>query len=141
MKKIIKKIKIKNIKGGLANPAPPIGPILGSSGINIIDFCKKYNEKTKNYTGKICPVIIYLYEDKSFDFIIKTEPISYQLLKILKLDKGSKEPNKIKIGKISYEQIKEIAKKKMHDLNCFNLKSAISMIYGTAKSMGIEIFK
>ncbi|AEU09222.1 MULTISPECIES: 50S ribosomal protein L11 [Blattabacterium] len=140
-KKIVKKIKIQKINGGNANPSPPIGPILGSSGVNIMEFCKKYNLKTKERKGEICPVIITIYEDKSFSFIIKKPPISIQLLNIIKVEKGSKEPNRSKIGKISLNQIKMIAKNKMEDLNCYSIKSAISMICGTARSMGIEIYK
>ncbi|AWU43079.1 50S ribosomal protein L11 [Blattabacterium punctulatus] len=140
-KKIVKKIKIQKINGGNANPSPPIGPILGSSGVNIMEFCKKFNLKTKERKGEICPVIITIYEDKSFSFIIKKPPISIQLLNIIKVEKGSKEPNRSKIGKISLNQIKMIAKNKMEDFNCYSIESAISMICGTARSMGIEIYK
>ncbi|WP_185850869.1 50S ribosomal protein L11 [Blattabacterium cuenoti] len=139
-KKIIKKIKIQKIIGGKANPSPPIGPILGSSGVNIMDFCKKYNSKTKNSHGENCPVIITVYEDKSFDFLIKKPPVSVLLLKNIKEKKGSSESNRSKIGKISMDEIKIIAKNKMEDMNCFSIQSAISMILGTARSMGIEIF-
>ncbi|YCJ91509.1 MAG: 50S ribosomal protein L11 [Candidatus Karelsulcia muelleri] len=138
-KRIFKKIKLQ-IKGGLANPAPPIGPALGAAGVNIMDFCKKFNSKTEDKKEKLLPVIITIYEDKNFDFIIKQPPISKQLLEICNLEKGSKEPNKIKVGKISWLKIKLIAKKKIIDMNCFNIKSAISMVAGTARSMGIEIF-
>lgn len=138
-KKIIKKLRIEKIKGGLANPSPPIGPILGSSGVNIMEFCKQFNMRTKDKHGAICPVIITVYEDKSFDFIIRNSPVSTQLLDAAKLKKGSKEPNRIKVGKITWDQIKIISNNKMSDLNCFTLDSAISMVAGTARSMGIEI--
>lgn len=138
-KKIIKKLRIEKIKGGLANPSPPIGPILGSSGVNIMEFCKQFNMRTKDKHGEICPVIITVYEDKSFDFIIRNSPVSTQLLDAAKLKKGSKEPNRIKVGKITWDQIKIISNNKMSDLNCFTLDSAISMVAGTARSMGIEI--
>lgn len=140
-KKIIKIIKIEKIKGGVANPSPPIGPILGSAGVNIMEFCKQFNERTKNKQGQICPVLIKIYEDKSFEFIIKSPPVSLQLLQELNIQKGSKEPNRFKIGKITWDQIKKIANNKILDLNCFKIESAISMITGTARSMGIEIIK
>ncbi|WP_185873187.1 50S ribosomal protein L11 [Blattabacterium cuenoti] len=139
-KKIIKKIKIQEINGGKATPAPPIGPILGSSGVNIMEFCKQYNSVTNNKNGMICPVTITVYDDKSFSFKIKSPPVSFFLLEILKKKRGSKEPNRIKIGKISLNDIRLIAEKKMSDLNCFSIESAISIITGTAKSMGIEIY-
>ncbi|WP_185877777.1 50S ribosomal protein L11 [Blattabacterium cuenoti] len=139
-KKIIKKIKIQKINGGKATPAPPIGPILGSSGVNIMEFCKQYNSITNNKSGIICPVVITVYDDKSFSFKIKNPPVSFFLLEILKKEKGSKEPNRIKIGRVSLNDIKLIAEKKMSDLNCFSIDSAISIITGTAKSMGIEIY-
>ncbi|WP_185873728.1 50S ribosomal protein L11 [Blattabacterium cuenoti] len=138
-KKIIKKIKIQKINGGNANPSPPIGPILGSSGVNIMEFCKQYNMKTKKYKGEICPVIITLYEDKSFSFLVKKPPVSIQLLKMINVKKGSKNTNQLKIGKISLDKIKIIAKNKMEDLNCYSIQSAMSMIIGTARSMGIDI--
>ncbi|WP_341657479.1 50S ribosomal protein L11 [Blattabacterium cuenoti] len=138
-KKSIKKIKIQKIYGGKASPAPPIGPILGSAGVNIMEFCKQYNFVTQNKIGEICPVVITVYEDKSFSFLIKKTPVSIQLLNVVKKDKGSKESNRSKIGKISFNEIKTIAKNKMEDLNCFLIESAISMVSGTARSMGIEI--
>ncbi|WP_341660284.1 50S ribosomal protein L11 [Blattabacterium cuenoti] len=138
-KKSIKKIKIQKIYGGKASPAPPIGPILGSSGVNIMEFCKQYNFVTQNKIGELCPVVITVYEDKSFSFLIKKTPVSIQLLNVVKKDKGSKESNRSKIGKISFNEIKTIAKNKMEDLNCFSIESAISMVSGTARSMGIEI--
>ncbi|WP_185860585.1 50S ribosomal protein L11 [Blattabacterium cuenoti] len=138
-KKAIKKIKIQNINGGKASPAPPIGPILGSSGVNIMEFCKQYNSLTQNKIGEKCPVVITVYEDKSFSFLIKRPPVSIQLLSAIKKEKGSKESNRSKIGRISLNEIKIIAKNKMEDFNCFSIESAISMISGTARSMGIEI--
>lgn len=141
LKKIIKKIKIEKIKGGSANPSPPIGPILGSSGVNIMDFCKEFNSRTKDRQGQICPVLITVYEDKSFDFIIKHPPVSIQLLNAANIKKGSKEPNKIKIGKITWDQVINISNNKMSDFNCYKIESAISMVLGTARSMGIEVIK
>ncbi|WP_185853205.1 50S ribosomal protein L11 [Blattabacterium cuenoti] len=138
-KRVIKRIKIQKINGGKASPAPPIGPILGSSGVNIMEFCKQYNSRTQERKGEICPVVITVYEDKSFSFIIKKPPVSVQLLNMMKKEKGSKESNRSKIGKISLDKIKMIAKNKMADLNCFTIKSAISMVSGTARSMGIEV--
>ncbi|WP_425359874.1 50S ribosomal protein L11 [Candidatus Karelsulcia muelleri] len=138
MLKTIKKIKLQ-IKGGLANPAPPIGPALGAAGVNLMDFCKQYNLSTQKSKGKLLPVIITIYNDKSFSFLIKEPPVSKQLLELCKLDKGSKESNKNKVGKITLAQIESIAKNKMIDMNCFKIQSAISMVAGTARSMGIEI--
>ncbi|BBA17377.1 50S ribosomal protein L11 [Blattabacterium cuenoti] len=140
-KKVIKKIKIQKIYGGKASPAPPIGPILGSSGVNIMEFCKQYNSLTQNKIGEICPVVIIVYEDKSFSFLIKKAPVSIHLLNVVKKEKGSKESNRFKIGKIALNEIKTIAKNKMEDLNCFSIESAISMVSGTARSMGIEIIR
>ncbi|WP_185851456.1 50S ribosomal protein L11 [Blattabacterium cuenoti] len=140
-KKIIKRIKIQKINGGNATPSPPIGPILGSAGVNIMEFCKQYNSLTKSRKGQICPVIITVYEDKSFSFFIKKPPVSIQILNLIQLEKGSNEPNRSKIGRISLDQIKTIAKNKMEDLNCFSIESAVSMISGTARSMGIEVYE
>lgn len=127
------------VKGGQANPAPPVGPALGSKGINIMDFCKQFNDRTKDKIGKVLPVLITVYKDKSFDFIIKTPPASAQLLEAAKISSGSKEPNRNKVGKVSLAQVEAIAKDKMQDLNCFTLKSATSMVAGTARSMGITV--
>jgi large subunit ribosomal protein L11 len=140
-KKIIKKIKINKILGAGATPAPPIGPILGGSGVNIIAFCNEFNTRTKDKVGKLCPVSIIVYEDKTFDFYIHQPSIAVQLLNLLKIKKGSKEPNRLKIGKINVEDINLIAQDKLIDMNCYSIDSAISMIIGTAKSMGIEIIK
>ena len=126
-------------KGGQANPAPPIGPALGSKGINIMDFCKQFNARTQDKQGKVIPVIITVYADKSFDFVLKTPPAAVQLLEAAKLKKGSNESNRTKVGNVSWDQVKTIAEDKMPDLNCFTVESAMKMVAGTARSMGIEI--
>jgi large subunit ribosomal protein L11 len=126
-------------KGGQANPAPPIGPALGSKGINIMEFCKQFNARTQDKQGKVLPVLITVYSDKSFDFIIKTPPAAVQLLEAAKIQKGSKESNRSKVGKVSWDQIKVIAEDKMPDLNCFTVESAMKMVAGTARSMGLNV--
>ncbi|MGX7590442.1 50S ribosomal protein L11 [Candidatus Karelsulcia muelleri] len=137
-KKVIKIIKL-NLKGGLANPSPPIGPSLGTAGINIMEFCKLYNQKTLNKMGKLIPVVIKVNEDRSFKIKIKTPPTSYLLLDALNIEKGSNASKKNKIGVISITRIKELAIQKIKDMNCFKIDSAIKMIIGTAKTLGIEI--
>jgi large subunit ribosomal protein L11 len=127
------------VKGGQANPAPPIGPALGSKGVNIMEFCKQFNARTQDKMGKILPVTLTVFTDKSFEFVIKTPPAAVQLMEYAKQSKGSKEPNRMKVGKVSWDQVTEIAKDKMADLNCFELRSAISMIAGTARSMGFTV--
>ena len=127
------------IKGAAANPAPPIGPALGSKGVNIMEFCKQFNARTQDLAGKVVPVIITVYKDKSFDFVIKTPPVAIQLLEASKLQKGSAEPNRIKVGSVTWDQVREIATVKMPDLNCFTIESAMKMVAGTARSMGITI--
>ena len=127
------------IKGGAANPSPPVGPALGSKGINIMDFCKQFNARTQDKAGKILPVVITYYADKSYDFIIKTPPAAVQLLEAAKVKKGSSEPNRSKVAEVTWEQIKTIAEDKMPDLNCFTVESAMKMIAGTARSMGIRV--
>jgi large subunit ribosomal protein L11 len=127
------------VKGGQANPAPPVGPALGSKGVNIMEFCKQFNARTQDKIGKVLPALITVYTDKSFDFVIKTPPAAVQLLEVSKLQSGSKEPNRQKVGKVSWEQIEAIAKDKMPDLNCFTLESAMKMVAGTARSMGINV--
>jgi large subunit ribosomal protein L11 len=127
------------VKGGQANPAPPIGPALGSKGVNIMDFCKQFNARTQEKMGKILPVVITVYVDKSFDFIIKTPPVAVQLLEATKLQKGSAEPNRKKVGSVNWEQVKTIASDKMPDLNCFTVESAMKLVAGTARSMGITV--
>ena len=129
------------VKGGQANPAPPIGPALGSKGVNIMEFCKRFNAQTTEQMGKILPVIISVYKDKTFDFVIKTPPAAIQLFEAVKLapGKGSAEPNRKKIGSVTWDQVRAIAESKMPDLNCFTLESAMKMIAGTARSMGVTI--
>lgn len=126
-------------KGGQANPAPPIGPALGSKGINIMEFCKQFNARTQDKQGKTLPVLITVYNDKSFDFVIKTPPASVQLMEASKIQKGSKESNRNKVGKVTWTQVEAIAKDKMPDLNCFTMHSAMRMVAGTARSMGLTV--
>ena len=127
------------IKGGAANPSPPVGPALGSKGVNIMDFCKQFNARTQDKAGKLLPVVITVYGDKSFDFIVKTPPVAVQLLEAAKLKSGSAEPNRDKVAAVSMEQIRAIAQDKMSDLNCFTIDSAVKMVAGTARSMGITV--
>ena len=127
------------VKGGAANPAPPIGPALGSKGLNIMEFCKQFNARTQDKAGQVCPVLITVYADKTFDFVIKTAPAANLLLDASKTTKGSKEPNRDKTGSVSWDQVKGIAEIKMPDLNCFKLESAMSMVAGTARSLGLTI--
>lgn len=137
-KKIVGYIKLQ-IPAGQANPSPPVGPALGQKGVNIMEFCKQFNARTQNQAGLIIPVVITVYSDKSFTFITKTPPASVLLLKAAKIEKGSSEPNRVKVGKVTKEQIKEIAMLKMPDLNAASLEAAMSMIEGTARSMGITV--
>lgn len=127
------------IKGGQANPAPPVGPALGSKGVNIMEFCKQFNARTQDKMGKVLPVIITVFKDKSFSFIIKSPPVAIQLMEALKIQKGSPEPNRQKIGAITWDQVKVIAEDKMFDLNAFTVESAMKMVAGTARSMGITV--
>ena len=127
------------IRGGGANPSPPVGPALGSKGVNIMDFCKQFNARTQDKAGKVIPVVITVYSDKSFEFVTKTPPVAVQLLEVSKAKKGSQEPNRDKIASISWEQVKTIASDKMEDLNCFTVESAMRMVAGTARSMGITV--
>jgi len=127
------------IKGGSANPSPPVGPALGAKGVNIMEFCKQFNSRTQDKGGKLIPVIITVYKDKSFDFILKTPPVAVQLLEATKLQKGSPEPNRNKIASVTWTQVQKIAEDKMPDLNAFTLDSAVKMVAGTARSMGITI--
>ncbi|MBN2758141.1 MAG: 50S ribosomal protein L11 [Bacteroidales bacterium] len=127
------------IKGGAANPSPPVGPALGSKGVNIMEFCKQFNARTQDKAGKIIPVVITVYADKSFDFVTKTPPVAVQLLELAKLKSGSAEPNRIKVAKVTWDQVKLIAEDKMADLNAFKLESAMKMVAGTARSMGITL--
>jgi large subunit ribosomal protein L11 len=127
------------VKGGQANPAPPVGPALGSKGVNIMEFCKQFNARTQDKMGKVVPVIITVYSDKSFDFVIKTAPAAVQLMEVAKIQKGSKESNRAKVGKVTWAQVETIAKDKMPDLNAFTLESAMTMVAGTARSMGLTV--
>ena len=137
-KKVVGFIKLQ-IPAGQANPAPPIGPALGQKGVNIMEFCKQFNARTQDKIGKVVPVLITVYTDKSFDFVIKTAPTAIQLMEAAKIQKGSKESNRAKVGKVNWASIEEIAKDKMPDLNCFTIESAMKMVAGTARSMGITI--
>ena len=136
-KEVVGQIKLQ-IKGGAANPSPPVGPALGSKGINIMEFCKQFNARTQDKSGKILPVVITYYADKSFDFVVKTPPVAIQLLEVAKVKGGSAEPNRKKIGEITWDQVKAIAEDKIVDLNCFTVTSAMKMVAGTATSMGLE---
>ena len=127
------------IKGGAANPSPPVGPALGSKGINIMDFCKAFNARTQEKAGKVLPVVITYYTDKSYDFIVKTPPVAVQLMELAKLKGGSAEPNRKKVAEISWEQVRTIAQDKMPDLNCFTIEAAMKLVAGTARSMGITV--
>ena len=137
-KEIVGLIKLQ-IKGGQANPAPPVGPALGQRGVNIMEFCKAFNEKTKSLMGKPVPVVITVYKDKKFDFIIKTPPASHYIREAAKLKSGSKEPGRVIVGSITMQQAKKIAEEKMKDLNAFDIKEATKIICGSARSMGIEV--
>jgi large subunit ribosomal protein L11 len=127
------------VKGGAANPSPPIGPALGAKGVNIMDFCKQFNARTQDQAGKVLPVIITVYVDKSFEFIIKTPPVAIQLKEVAKLQSGSAEPNRKKVATVNWDTVRSIAEAKMPDLNCFTIESAMSMVAGTARSMGINV--
>ena len=127
------------IKGVAANPSPPVGPALGSKGVNIMDFCKQFNARTQDKAGKVLPVIITVYSDKSFDFVVKQPPVAVQLKEAAKVKSGSAQPNRSKVGQVTWDQVAEIAKDKMPDLNCFTLEAAMRMVAGTARSMGISV--
>jgi large subunit ribosomal protein L11 len=137
-KEIVGYLKLQ-VKGGAANPAPPIGPALGSKGLNIMDFCKQFNARTQDKPGQVLPVLISIYNDKSFDFVIKTPPAAILILDAAKKQKGSAEPNRTKVGSITWDQVKTIAETKMPDLNAFKVESAMKMVAGTARSMGITV--
>lgn len=139
MAKQVEAIIKLQIKAGAANPSPPVGPALGSKGVNIMDFCKQFNARTQDMAGKIIPVIIQVYGDKSFDFITKQPPVAIQLLEAAKVKSGSAEPNRKKVGSVTWDQVKEIAETKMKDLNAFKIEKAMSMVAGTARSMGITV--
>lgn len=137
-KEIAGQIKLQ-IKGGAANPSPPVGPALGSKGINIMEFCKQFNARTQDKAGKVLPVVITYYSDKSFDFVVKTPPVAIQLLEAAKIKSGSAQPNRNKVASVTEEQVRAIAQDKMVDLNCFELEAAERMVAGTARSMGITV--
>jgi large subunit ribosomal protein L11 len=139
MAKEISKVVKLQVKGGAANPSPPVGPALGAAGVNIMEFCKQFNARTQDKAGKILPVAITVFKDKSFDFVIKTPPAAVQILEALKLKGGSGEPNRKKVGTVSWDQIRLIAMDKMPDLNAFTVDSAMRMVAGTAKSMGVNV--
>ena len=127
------------IRGGAANPSPPVGPALGAKGVNIMEFCKQFNARTQDKAGKVLPAVITVYDDKSFDFVIKTPPAAVQLIEAAKLKKGSPESNRSKVGKVTWDQVRTIAEDKMPDLNCFSVESAMKMVAGTARSMGLQV--
>jgi len=127
------------IKGGAANPSPPVGPALGSKGVNIMDFCKQFNARTQDKAGKVLPVIITVYSDKSFDFVVKQPPVAVQIKEAAKISSGSAEPNRNKVGQLTWEQVEAIAKDKMSDMNCFTVEAAMRMVAGTARSMGVSV--
>ncbi|MBT8307046.1 MAG: 50S ribosomal protein L11 [Maribacter sp.] len=139
MAKEVGKVVKLQVRGGAANPSPPVGPALGAAGVNIMDFCKQFNARTQDKPGKVLPVVITVYKDKSFDFIVKTPPAAVQLLEAAKIKKGSGEPNRVKSGNVSWDQVKVIAEDKMVDLNAFTVESAMSMVAGTARSMGLKV--
>lgn len=137
-KKVEKVVKLQ-VKGGQANPSPPVGPALGAAGVNIMEFCKQFNGRTQEKQGQVLPVVITVYQDKSFDFVIKTPPAAVQLIDAAKLKKASGEPNRVKVATVSWDQVKTIAEDKMQDMNCFTVESAMKMVAGTARSMGITV--
>jgi|TARA_Y100000992_G_scaffold108206_1_gene70483 large subunit ribosomal protein L11 len=139
MAKEIEKVLKVQVRGGAANPAPPVGPALGAAGVNIMEFCKQFNARSQDKPGKILPVTITVYKDKSFEFVIKTPPAAVQLMEAAKKKKGSGEPNRNKVGSVTWDQIRKIAEDKMPDLNAFNIESAMKMVAGTARSMGFKV--
>ena len=139
MAKEVSKVVKLQVRGGAANPSPPVGPALGAAGVNIMEFCKQFNARTQDKQGKVLPVAITVYKDKSFDFVIKTPPAAVQILEAAKLKGGSGEPNRKKVGSVSWDQVRAIAEDKMPDLNAFTVESAMKMVAGTARSMGINV--
>ena len=137
-KEVAGKLKLQ-IKGGAANPSPPVGPALGAKGINIMEFCKQFNARTQDQAGKVLPVVITYYADKSFDFIVKTPPVAVQLKEVAKLKSGSAQPNRNKVAELTWEQVRAIAQDKIVDLNCFTVEAAMKIVAGTARSMGITV--
>jgi large subunit ribosomal protein L11 len=139
MAKEVSKVVKLQVRGGAANPSPPVGPALGAAGVNIMEFCKQFNSRTQDKPGKVLPVVINVYKDKSFDFIVKTPPAAIQLLEAAKVKKGSGEPNRKRVASVTWDQVRTIAEDKMQDLNAFQVESAMLMIAGTARSMGIRV--
>ena len=139
MAKEVDKVVKLQVRGGAANPSPPVGPALGAAGVNIMEFCKQFNARTQDKPGKVLPVVITVYKDKSFEFVVKTPPAAVQLMEAAKIKKGSGEPNRVKNGSVSWDQVKAIAEDKMVDLNAFTVESAMSMVAGTARTMGLKI--
>jgi len=139
MAKEISKVVKLQVRGGAANPSPPVGPALGAAGVNIMEFCKQFNARTQDKQGKILPVAITVYKDKSFEFVVKTPPAAMQILEAVKVKKGSSEPNRNKVATVSWDQLRVIAEDKMRDLNAFTIESAMIMIAGTARSMGVNV--
>jgi len=139
MAKEVGKVVKLQVRGGAANPSPPVGPALGAAGVNIMEFCKQFNARTQDKPGKVLPVVITVYKDKSFDFVVKTPPAAVQLMEAAKIKKGSGEPNRVKLGSVTWDQIKAIAEDKMVDLNAFTVESAMRMVAGTARSMGMKV--
>ncbi|MBU79427.1 MAG: 50S ribosomal protein L11 [Flavobacteriales bacterium] len=139
MAKEVEKVLKVQVRGGAANPSPPVGPALGAAGVNIMEFCKQFNARSQDKSGKILPVTITVYKDKSFEFVIKTPPAAVQLMEAAKKKKGSGEPNRNKVGSVTWDQVRTIAEDKMPDLNAFNIESAMKMVAGTARSMGFKV--
>ena len=139
MAKEVQKVLKLQIRGGAANPSPPVGPALGAAGVNIMEFCKQFNSRTQDKPGKVVPVVVSVFADKSFEFVVKTPPAAAQLLEVAKVKKGSGEPNRIKVASVTWDQIKKIAEDKMVDLNAFSVESAMKMVAGTARSMGLNV--
>ncbi len=139
MAKVVESLIKLQVRGGQANPAPPVGPALGAKGVNIMEFCKRFNARTQDMQGKLTPVVISVYKDKSFDFIIKTVPAAVQVMEAAKIKKGSPESNRLKVGKVTWDQLRTIAEDKMEDLNAFKVESAMKMMAGTARSLGVTV--
>jgi len=139
MAKEVSKVVKLQVRGGAANPSPPVGPALGAAGVNIMEFCKQFNGRSQDKQGKILPVVITVYKDKSFDFVIKTPPAAVQIMEAAKTKKGSGEPNRKKVASVSWDQVRTIAEDKMQDLNAFTVESAMKMVAGTARSMGVTV--
>ena len=139
MAKEVQKVLKLQIRGGAANPSPPVGPALGAAGVNIMEFCKQFNSRTQDKPGKVVPVVISVFADKSFEFVIKTPPAAAQLLEAAKVKKGSSEPNRSKVASVTWDQVRKIPEDKMQDLNAFTIESAMKMVAGTARSMGLNV--